>query len=88
MEFNDICKSAYSYFVKHMNIEGLCSAVDIGDCFVFSAGDPNVVNYGGCMVSVDKQSGIIEEFGVTENLQLLMQSKKMNIPNEYKFRAS
>ena len=88
MKFKNICKSAYDYFTKHMNIVGLCSAVDTGEYIVFSAGDPNIVNYGGCLISVDKKDGTIEEFGITENIELLMKSKKIDIPEEYKYKAS
>ena len=88
MEFNNICKIAYDYYKRHLNIEGLCSCVDIGEYYVFSAGDPNITNYGGCMITVDKNNHTIDMFDTIENIPLLMQGKKVKISNEYKYKAS
>lgn len=86
MSYNDICKIAYDYYVKYAKIIGLSSACDIGDYIVFGAGDPNVVNYGGGLLAVDKYNGTTSGFGVTENIELLMNSKELDIPEKYKFK--
>ena len=81
---DDILKNVYDYCVKHMNIRGLCSAVDTGEYIVFSVGNLDVVDYGGCLISVDKKDGTIEAIGVIENIELIVKSKKLDIPEEYK----
>lgn len=88
MKFKNICKSVYDYYEKHFNEFGLCSCVDIGEYYVFSAGDPRITNYGGCMITVDKKHNTIDVFDIIENIPLLMKGKKVEIPEEYQFKAS
>ena len=88
MKFKNICKSVYDYYEKHFNESGLCSCVDIGEYYVFSAGDPRITNYGGCMITVDKKYNTIDVFDIIENIPLLMKGKKVEIPEEYQFKAS
>lgn len=88
MKFKNICKSVYDYYEKHFNESGLCSCVDIGEYYVFSAGDPRITNYGGCMITVDKKHNTIDVFDIIENIPLLMKGKKVEIPEEYQFKAS
>lgn len=64
------------------------SAYDIGDCIVFGAGDPNVINYGGGLLAVNKYDGTTSGFGVAENIDLLMDAKELDIPEKYKFKES
>ena len=68
MKFKNICKSVYDYYEKHFNESGLCSCVDIGEYYVFSAGDPRITNYGGCMITVDKKHNTIDVLNVFNNL--------------------
>ena len=88
MKFKNICKSVYDYYEKHFNESGLCSCVDIGEYYVFSAGDLRITNYGGCMITVDKKHNTIDVFDIIENIPLLMKGKKVEIPEEYQFKAS
>lgn len=61
----------------------MCAAVETEEYFVFSGGDPNIVNYGGQMVAVDKNDFSIEILEPT-NISILMGAKKVEIPEEYK----
>lgn len=88
MSYKDICKIAYDYYIKYAKLVGLCSAYDIGDCIVFGAGDPNVINYGGGLLAVNKYDGTTSGFGVAENIDLLMDAKELDIPEKYKFKES
>ena len=88
MKFKNICKSVYDYYEKHFNESGLCSCADIGEYYVFSAGDPRITKYGGCMITVDKKHNTIDVFDIIENIPLLMKGKKVEIPEEYQFKAS
>ena len=86
MDFNSICEKVYKYFKDKLGIEGLCAAVETEEYIVFSGGNPNVVNYGGQMVSVDKKDLSIDIFEPT-NVSILMSAKKVEIPNEYKTKS-
>ena len=87
MNFNKICEEIYKYFADKLEIKGLCAALETEEYFIFSGGDPNVVNYGGCLVAFDKKDCTIEIFEPT-NVVVLMSAKKIDIPKEYRYKAS
>jgi hypothetical protein len=47
-----------------------------------------VPDYSGCKIAVDKNDGAVKAYGVLENIKLIVNSEKINIPDEYKYKLS
>lgn len=87
MKNESIYKKAYE-FLKTDGFHGIYKAQDIGNSFVFYGGNPNEAYYGIRTVSVDKETGKIDWFDANANIDMLKNSKDIDIPKEYMYKAS
>ena len=85
--FEKGCKIAFDHYKKHGK-NGLCEANDLGDSWLFAAGDPEAVEDGGYSITVDKATGKIEPFILPnmENFRRLEKAVQMTVPDEYAYR--
>lgn len=86
LEFEAGCKVAFEYYKEHGK-NGLCEANDLGDAWLFAAGDPDVIEDGGYAITVDKESGEIAEFILPnrKNFERLAKAVPEDVPKEYAF---
>lgn len=84
--FEEGCKAAFDYYKEHGK-KGLSEANDLGDAWLFAGGDPDVIEDGGCAITVDKENGEIADFILPdeENFERLAKAEPVDIPREYAF---
>ena len=70
------------------NLHGIYMVKDIGDSLVFYGGNPNETHYGIRTVSGNKETGKVEWFDSNANREVLKKGKEIDIPSEYKYKAS
>ena len=80
-------KKAYE-LLKTDNLHGIYKAIDVGNFYVFYGGNPDETYYGIRTVSVDKESGKVDWFDTNANRDMLKNSKDIDVPKEYMYKAS
>lgn len=89
MEFKLACKTALEYFQEDYDDTGLSSIIDVGDRWVFSAGNKaREIFYGKNPVAIKKDGEEILPFYMPDehNRKLIREGKDVEIPEEFKIR--
>lgn len=86
MKIELIYKKAYE-LLKTDNLHGIYKAKDLGNFFLFYGGNPNETYYGIRTVSVDKKTGQADWFDINANRDIIKNSKDIDIPEEYMYKA-
>ena len=83
MNLADAVNMANKYF-ESINKGKVSCALDTDTHWIFYGGDPNVVEFGGSGIKIEKETGIMEDFYLPdiENFRLLDQSHKLIIEND------
>ena len=81
------CEKAYE-LLRTDNLRGIYKAKDVGNSYVFYGGNPNEIYYGIRTVSVDKETGRVDWFDINANREVMKNSKDIDIPKEYMYKAS
>lgn len=87
MEMESIYRKAYE-LLKTDDIIGIYKAKDIGDSVVFYGGNPDEAYYGIRTVLANKKTGDVDWFDINTNRDMLKNSKEIDIPSEYMYKAS
>lgn len=87
MSMEEMYKKAYDFLLSE-GFHGIYMIKDVGDSLVFYGGNPNEVYYGIRTASVNKETGKVEWFDSNANRAVLKQGKELDIPEEYKYKAS
>lgn len=86
MEFYEACKIMYKA-IRRGGHPGIEAAGDAGSCWIISPApeDPNIVEYGLAPYFVDKKTGVISCFSVTEaeDWERLETATQMVVPKEF-----
>ena len=85
IDIDEIYEKAHAYFKRECGIDGLCAGIETEDYYVFSAGNPNIINYGGTILGVNKKDLSIEILEPT-NMSFLANAKKLDIPEKYMYK--
>lgn len=87
MDFMKACDIARDKFIKQEYKDGFCDICDIGDRWLFIGRslDKGVAEYGNCPVTIDKETGKVDEFpfSLVENYDLYYESEGIEIPPQY-----
>ena len=84
IDFDFACKIAYDYYREMWKCEGLKSARDLGELWLFYPVDDRPF-FGDSRITVSKDTGEIRLFPLPnrKNFELLKESSAIEIPAEY-----
>lgn len=85
IQYEEACEKASKYFKENYEFEGIVSAYESEDYWIFYSGFANVRMYGRPTIAINKSNGNFEYLSMTDNSQaeILMNSKQIEVPKKY-----
>lgn len=92
ISLDEACEKAIIYLSEEGYLKGLAGVVDAGDIWIFGGRvfEENVAEYGNCPVAINKETGELYDFPISDmdNYDILEKGEVIPFPDKYKIKVS
>lgn len=83
--YEEACEKASEYFKENYGFDGIVSACESENYWIFYSGFANVRMFGRPKIAINKSNGNFESLSMTDNSQaeILINAKQIEVPNNY-----